>query len=108
MKRIIRLTEQDLARIVRRVLNEDPELDPVKYLQTKLGWKIDDSMKDYNKIFIHNAKNGGVDKATKYITIIRPKSGDSTYEAKNSKSTKTWKNLFNKNEFDKVYDFVIL
>ena len=44
MKRIIKLTESDLTRIVRRVINEQPTLSDLGTLPTNLNFKVGDTV----------------------------------------------------------------
>jgi hypothetical protein len=62
MKKVIRLTENDLVRIVKRVISEQPQTDKIKF-----GWRFDE-----------NGNGGGVSKQEcyqntpgKYKNIIR-------------------------------------
>lgn len=42
MRRIVRLTESDLARIVRRVINEQTEVSPSEYDEEEIDMEIED------------------------------------------------------------------
>lgn len=42
MRRIVRLTESDLARIVRRVINEQTEVSPAEYDEEEIDMEIED------------------------------------------------------------------
>jgi hypothetical protein len=42
MRRIVRLTESDLARIVRRVINEQTEVSPAGYDEEEIDMEIED------------------------------------------------------------------
>jgi hypothetical protein len=42
MRRIVRLTESDLARIVRRVISEQTEVSPAEYDEEEIDMEIED------------------------------------------------------------------
>ena len=42
MRRIVRLTESDLARIVRQVINEQTEVSPAGYDEEEIDMEIED------------------------------------------------------------------
>ena len=42
MRRIVRLTESDLARIVRRVISEQKEVSPAEYDEEEIDMEIED------------------------------------------------------------------
>lgn len=46
MKKIVRLTESDLSRIVQKVINEQERLDPSEYSEIKM--KVQDFVNDIN------------------------------------------------------------
>ncbi len=46
MRRIVRLTESDLARIVRRVINEQTEVSPSEYDEEEIDMEIEDLDED--------------------------------------------------------------
>jgi len=116
MKKVIRLTESDLIRIVKQNLNEQPDgpnpdqiPNPVKYIKDKTKWYVDDSMKDYDKIFISNTP--AVDNSTRSITIYTPKGGTKPYSIsvdKKGSPTKKFTDLFSQNLFDKVIAYAKL
>lgn len=50
MRRIVRLTESDLARIVRRVINEQTEVSPAEYDEEEIDMEIEDLDEDEDDI----------------------------------------------------------
>lgn len=89
-----------------------PETNAVEYISkkigpgTKTGWKIDDSMEKYGKMFIHNGPKG-VDSSTKSITVIRPQNGKYSIEVEKNKKTKTYNDLFSVKLYDTVIKYAL-
>ena len=81
--------------------------DAVKYIQKKLNWGVDDTMKDYGKIYIFNGKT--VDTSNSVITINREPSGKNFYieVRKQGKPTKKFNDVFSVKLYDSVIDYVM-
>ena len=112
MKKIIRLTESDLARIVRRVINEEhggpnPYYSAIQYISRKLpAWTVDESMNDYGSMFICNGHK--VDVSNRVITIKRPEGGtapSSIIVEKPGFREKTYTGPFSETLYDKVVNY---
>ena len=79
MARIIRLTERDLSRIVRRVIREDEEGGGIKSAAEKMGKDAKSASEKMGKDVHIDTKNGGYDTYSKIYQYLEEKcknSGD--------------------------------
>jgi hypothetical protein len=116
-KKIVRLTESDLIRLVKRVINEqdgksDPlvnDVDPVSYLKNKLGYRVEDTRNASGFTTLYNGNTP--DTSKKVISIYHPIGAKNNYYISVRKNGVDKKfdggNLgFGKNLFDNVINYV--